>query len=166
MSQGGSLADMKKLEQTIFSLAGPLVEEQDLELVDVELTKKGNLLWIRLFIDKAPKDESISAEELGNFNRAFDRLLEVNDDVPESYLLEVSSPGLNRRLKKTKHFKNCIGDKIKVKARKKIDGKKRFTGTLINADDIKIILEISGENISIPMDNIKKANLEYQFDKV
>ncbi len=156
---------MKKLEQSISSLAMPLIEEQGLELVDIEVTKKGNSPWIRLFIDRKEKDASISAGELGNFNQALGQILDIDDIVPESYLLEVSSPGLNRRLKKTEHFLRCIGDNIKVKARKKIDGKKRFSGKLIGADESEITLEIDGQNMTIPLEDIKKANLEYQFDQ-
>jgi len=140
----------------LMKLLGPAVEGLGYELSDLELrigTRDGML---RLFIDKP---EGIGLEDCERVNRQISTLLDVEDPIPGNYVLEVSSPGLDRRLTKVEHFKRFKGNDIRVKLRFPIEGRKNFRGALRAADEENIEVEVDGESHSLPIATIESARL-------
>ena len=145
-------------------LLEPLVAGEGLELLEVEFIREREGWILRLFIDKP--GGRVGLDECSQVSRAVDTVLDVEDIVPHEYSLEVSSPGVNRPLRKPVHFERVKGQKVKVKTFGPIGEppRKNFTGTLteVAADAIAVDVEGAG-NFSIPFKDIAKANLEFEF---
>ena len=154
---------MNALMTQLENLVQPLLGERAMELVDLEVSRLGRKLVIRLFIDNL--EGGITVEDCAGVNRELGRLLDVEDLIAESYVLEVSSPGLNRRIRKAKDFKKFLQAKVRVETEEKIAGRKKFRGTLLAADEEQVVLRLEHENVSIPLSGIRRANLEYNFDQ-
>ncbi|MDH3578283.1 MAG: ribosome maturation factor RimP [Gammaproteobacteria bacterium] len=137
-------------------LLGPTVERLGYELADLEVRLGGKSGLIRLFIDKP---EGIGLEDCEKVSRAVSALLDVEDPVPGNYNLEVSSPGLDRKLRKVEHFQRFIGQIVNVKLRFPLEGRRRFRGKLLSADDENIVVEVDGESYSLALATIDTARL-------
>jgi ribosome maturation factor RimP len=137
-------------------LLEPTVERLGCELTDlvVRLSGKGGLL--QLTIDKP---DGIDIEDCEKVSQAVSALLDVEDPVPGEYNLEVSSPGLDRKLTKVEHFQRFEGETLKVIMRFPMDGRRRFRGTLVSSDDENIVVEVDGETYSLPLATIDTARL-------
>ena len=137
-------------------LLEPTVERLGYELADLEvrLGSKGGL--VRIFIDKP---EGIDLDDCEKVSLAVSALLDVEDPVPGNYNLEVSSPGLDRKLTKVEHFQRFEGETVKVQMRFPIEGRRRFRGTLVSSDDENIVVEVDGESHSLPLKTIDTARL-------
>lgn len=120
----------------VTKLAEQIAEELSLRIWDVEFVKEGASYFLRIFIDK---DDLISIEDCENFSHRIDKLLDEIDPVEQSYYLEVSSPGIERELKKTKHFNQTIGREIQVRLIRPKDGQREFYGRLVDFNDKKLI---------------------------
>jgi len=154
---------MLALASQVSALAEPLLKERVMELVDLEVTRMGRKLLIRLFVDLP--EGGVTVEDCAEINRELCHLLDVEDLIAESYVLEVSSPGLNRRLRKPKDFQRFLRSRVKVETTSKIQGRKRFRGILLAVDEKEITLGLAGESVVIPLTGIHRANLEYDFEK-
>ncbi len=145
-------------------LLEPLVAGEGLELLEVEFVREREGWVLRLFIDKP--GGRVGLDECSQVSRAVDTVLDVEDIVPHEYSLEVSSPGVNRPLKKPAHFERVKGQKVKLKTFGPIGEppRKNFTGTLteVAADAISVDVEGAG-SFRIPFKDIAKANLEFEF---
>jgi ribosome maturation factor RimP len=137
-------------------LLEPTVERLGYELADLEvrLGSKGGM--VRVFIDKP---EGIDLDDCEKVSLAVSALLDVEDPVPGNYNLEVSSPGLDRKLTKVEHFQRFEGQIVKVQMRFPIEGRRRFRGTLVSSDDENIVVEVDGESHSLPLKTIDTARL-------
>ena len=137
-------------------LLEPTVERLGYELADLEVRigSKGGL--VRIFIDKP---DGIDLEDCEKVSLAVSALLDVEDPVPGNYNLEVSSPGLDRKLTKVEHFQRFEGEIVKVQMRFPIEGRRRFRGTLVSSDDENIVVEVDGESHSLPLKTIDTARL-------
>ena len=134
----------------------PTVERLGFELADLEVRLGSQNGLIRLFIDKP---DGIGVEDCETVSRAVSALLDVEDPIPGNYSLEVSSPGLDRKLTKAEHFQRFIGATIKVKLRLPLDGRRRFRGALVAQDDDSIVVEVDGQSYSLPLKMIDTARL-------
>jgi ribosome maturation factor RimP len=145
-------------------LLEPIVAGEGLELLEVEFLREREGWILRLFIDKP--GGRVGLDECSQVSRAVDTVLDVEDLVPHEYSLEVSSPGVNRPLKKPVHFERVKGQKVKVKTFGPIGEppRKNFTGTLteVAADAIAVDVEGAG-SFRISFKDIAKANLEFEF---
>ena len=137
-------------------LLGPTVERLGYELADLEVRLGAKSGLVRLFIDKP---EGIGLEDCEKVSRAVSALLDVEDPVPGNYRLEVSSPGLDRKLRKVEHFQRVIDEVVKVKLRFPLEGRRRFRGKLLSADDENIVVEVDGESYSIALATIDTVRL-------
>ncbi|ASW42920.1 ribosome maturation factor RimP [Clostridium isatidis] len=146
------------LVKEINQYARPIAEELNLEIYYIEYVKEDGSYYLRIYIDK--EGGGITLSDCEAMSRRISDILDEKDPIPEAYYLEVSSPGLNRRLYIDEHYRKQIGKEIQVKLSKGLDGKKIFKGILKEVKDISIILEEAGEEIEIPKDKIKSANLE------
>ncbi len=142
--------------EELMKLLEPAVERLGYELSDVEVKLGGRDGIVRLFIDKA---DGVGLEDCEEVSRQVSALLDVEDPLPGHYVLEVSSPGLDRRLTKVEHFQRFIGEDIRVKLRFPIEGRRNFRGALRGVDEENIEVEVDGESHQLPMATIQSARL-------
>ena len=137
-------------------LLEPTIERLGFELTDLEvrLDGKGGLLLITI-----DKPEGIDLDDCEKASLAVSALLDIEDPVADNYNLEVSSPGLNRKLTKLEHFQRFEGETLKVTMRLPIAGRRRFRGTLVSSDNENIVVEVDGESHSLPLASLDTARL-------
>ncbi|PIV83156.1 MAG: ribosome maturation factor [Nitrospirae bacterium CG17_big_fil_post_rev_8_21_14_2_50_50_9] len=153
------------ITEKVRDLAIPILDSFDLELFDIELQKGGNRRILRIFIDK--KEGGVTLDDCQRASREIEVLLDVKDVVPGSYVLEVSSPGINRTIRSEYEFQKYAGSQIKVKLLTKISDQKIFIGIDRGVDAESLRLEIEpGKEMLIPMKQIVKANLEADFRRL
>ena len=134
----------------------PSVERLGYEMSDLEVKLGGGHGVLRVFIDKP---DGISLDDCEKVSLAISALLDVEDPLPGQYDLEVSSPGLDRKLTKIEHFQRFEGETLKVQMRFPIEGRRRFRGTLVSADDENIVVEVDGVPHTLPVATIDTARL-------
>ena len=142
--------------EELTKLLEPTIAQLGYELSDLELKVGGRDGVIRLFIDKA---DGVGLEDCETVSRQVSVLLDVEDSVPGHYVLEVSSPGLDRRLTKLEHFQRFMGEDVRVKLRFPIEGRKSYCGALRSADKENIEVEVDGESHCLPIATIQSARL-------
>lgn len=128
---------MSKLETRLRQLTLPVVESCGLSLYDLMLVKEGAQWYFRIFIDK---EDGVTIEDCERVSRAMSDRLDETDPIPQQYLLEVSSPGLDRLLRLPEHFENAIGEAVEVHLYSPIEKQKRWEGVLSGATDSTITL--------------------------
>lgn len=149
------------VETLVEEILLPILEENKFELVDVEYIKEASNWYLRIFIDK---DGGITIDDCELVSRSFDTEFEDKDPIKEPYILEVSSPGLDRPLKKDKDFARSLGEKVEVKLYRSINKMKEFVGLLKSYDDDSITLELeNGEDWSIARTDIAIIRLAILF---
>lgn len=146
--------------EPIRELIEPIIVSEGMELIDIEYRRESRGWVLRLYIDK---EGEVTLNHCSHLSKLIGDLIEVKDLIPHSYVLEVSSPGLNRPLKKEKDFITYVGEIIKVKTFKPIDQKKRFQGTLLGYKEGKVMISSDNQEVHIPFSLIDKANIQYQF---
>lgn len=134
----------------------PTIEGLGYELMDLEAKLSGGSGLLRIFIDKP---EGIGVEDCEKVSLAVSALLDVEDPVPGNYDLEVSSPGLDRKLMKLEHFQRFEGESVKVQMRFPIEGRRRFRGTLVSSSKENIVVEVDGESHRLAIATIDTARL-------
>ncbi|MCM1253250.1 MAG: ribosome maturation factor RimP [Clostridium sp.] len=122
------------------ALLMPIVERFGVEIYDIEYVKEGSEWYLRAYIDKP---DGVNIDDCENVSRALSDELDREDFIQDAYILEVSSPGLGRALKKDKHLKKSLGEEVEIKTYKPIDKQKEFCGVLksYDADSITITME-------------------------
>ncbi len=138
-------------------LLEPTVEGLGYEIADLEVRTGGQDGVVRVFIDRQP--EGVGLQDCEIVSRQISALLDVEDPVTGHYTLEVSSPGLDRRLHKAEHFQRFAGEEIRVKLRFPLNGQRNYRGTLKTSDDENIEIEVDGEVHSLPIKTIESARL-------
>lgn len=138
------------------NLLEPSVERLGYELADLETRLSGKGGLIRLTIDQP---DGIDLDDCEKVSHAVSALLDVEDPVPGNYNLEVSSPGLDRKLTKVEHFQRFEGETVKITMRFPIEGRRRFRGTLVSSNDESILVEVDGEQHSLPLATLDTARL-------
>lgn len=160
---------MAQIVERVEELIQPILDDLGLELVDLVYQRETRGWVLRFFLDK---EGGITLDNCAEASREFSAILDVEDVVDSAYSLEVSSPGLDRPLKKPNDFVRFSGQQVKLKTVVSIDpderGRKRkiFIGTLDGLDDDKVLITLKEKNavqVAIPLDQIDKANLEYEF---
>ena len=148
------------MEQKIGSLVEPLVREKGLELVNVEYIKEGAHWYLRLYIDK---DGGVDMDDCSGVSHAVSEMLDQKNPIPQAYMLEVSSPGLERPLIKEKDFIRFQGSLVTVHTTTQFQGYKEFSGNLIGLIDDEIVLEYENKRVAIPRILAKKTHLSLDF---
>jgi len=151
-----------KVAETVTDFVLPIAHSEDLNLIDVEFLKEGSDWILRIFLEN--KDGDLTIEECEKVSRALSMILDEEDPIDKSYILEVSSPGLERPLKTEEDFERFKGELIAVKTFKKIDGEKEFIGTLKNfeSDSITLLLK-NDQEITIDYNLVARANLTFEI---
>jgi ribosome maturation factor RimP len=159
---------MREVERTykekIMELIEPVLESENMELVDVECLQMKTRWMVKIFMDK---DGGVTLDDCAGISHQVGDILDVNDVPPGPYTLEVSSPGLNRPLARDKDFIKYCGSKVFIKVDQKIDGARNFQGELLDYVDENggkiLIVSVAGKIHRIPRDLVVKAHLEYDF---
>ena len=147
-------------EQKTEALLIPLMEAHGFELVDVEYVKEGGNWYLRAYIDKPG---GIAVDDCEVISRALSDQLDEEDFIEESYILEVSSPGLGRPLKKEKDFARSIGQEVELRTYRTVNRQKEFTGILSAYDKESITLELENEE-TLVFDRADVALVRLAFD--
>jgi ribosome maturation factor RimP len=137
-------------------LIEPAVERLGYELSDLELRLGRKDGLIRVFIDRP---DGVGLSDCEAVSRQLSALLDVEDPVPGHYVLEVSSPGLDRKLTKPEHFQRFVGRDVRIKLRFPVEGRKNFRGRLMAAGEENIEVEVDGQAHGLPMAKIESARL-------
>lgn len=140
----------------------PYLEAEGVELDDLDVRGRGNGRIVRITVD-AP--EGIGVDRIAQLSRGMSRLLDEEDSVTGSYTLEVSSPGLERRLRRPSHFQKAVGRELDVRTADEIDGALRHRGTLEGIDDEALRLTVEGDKRTIPMQAITQARTVFRWEK-
>jgi ribosome maturation factor RimP len=160
------MAELEHIQQ----IAGRVAGTHGVELVDVELRGGGKARMLRVTIDKP---EGVTHEDCANVSRELSTILDVEDAVPGgSYTLEVSSPGLERKLVKPEDFRRFLGERVKLMTREPVNGNRHFEGHLESLNEDRVTLETvsgkkkpkpghaqAGQKVEIELKNIERANL-------
>lgn len=155
------MSNREKYELKTEELVMPIVEENNFELVDVEYVKEGGNFFLRVYIDK---EGGITVDDCEIVSRQLSDLLDEKDFIPSAYILEVSSPGLDRPLKKEKDFARSLQKEVDVKLYKPLNKEKEYRGILIDYDEEKVVLELEEEEtIEIQRDIIALIRLAFDF---
>lgn len=147
-------------EQKTEELLLPIIQEHQFELVDVEYVKEGGSWYLRAYIDKPG---GIAVDDCEVVSRALSDLLDEKDFIEDSYILEVSSPGLGRPLKKDKDFERSLGEEVDVRTFRPINHQKDFTGILKEYDKERIVIEMENEE-SMEFNRADIALIRLSFD--
>lgn len=138
------MSKKENYEQRTEEILQPIVEEYGFELVDVEYVKEGGTWYLRAFIDKPG---GISIDDCEKVSRRLSDILDEKDYIEDSYIMEISSPGLGRPLKKEKDFKRSLGEEVEIKTYRMIDKQKEFTGILKDYDAGAVTIELADETL-------------------
>lgn len=151
---------MSKIEETVWSYIEPKVNELGLSIYDIDYVKEGTNWYLRVFIDK---DEGISIEDCENVSRAIDPLLDELNPIKTAYSLEVSSPGIERVIRRDEHFKRYIGEKVEVSLFKPINDMKKIECILKDSNSDEITVNYENNDIKIDRKNISLVKTIYEF---
>ena len=138
----------------------PIVEANGCEIYDVEYVKEGGEYYLRAYIDK---EGGVNIVDCENVSRAFSEKLDEVDVISEAYILEVSSPGLGRALKKDRHLEKSIGEEVELKTYKPIDKQKDFAGILKSFDKDTVTIETEEKEIVFAKADIAIIRLAFDF---
>ncbi len=165
--------------QRLNEVVRSVVEGEGFEMLELECRPQKGRTVLRVTIDRlgresfmppsrrkggeGPVAAGIGIADCSRISKAISPVLDVEDLIADNYVLEVSSPGVNRPLKTPGHFKMAEGMKVRVETRAPLEGQKVFTATLVAGNDDVIVLDASGKQIEIPYRMISRANLEFVF---
>ena len=151
----------EEYEMKTEQLLEPILNEFQFELYDVEFVKEAGTFYLRAFIDK---EDGITINDCEIVSRRLSDLLDQKDFIPDSYILEVSSPGLGRQLKKDKHLEKSIGEEVELKLFKAIEKQKEFSGILESfTEEVLVIQEENGTLMEFERSNIAMIRLSIHF---
>jgi len=150
----------KNYEAKTEEILGPITERFGVSIYDVEFVKEGSDYYLRAYIDK---EGGVTIEDCENVSRALSEEIDKDDYISEAYILEVSSPGLGRTLKKARHYLNSLGEEVEIKTYKPIDDIKEFVGILKSYEDGNIVIETENGEMTFTSDMIAKARLTIDF---
>ena len=150
-----------KSEKITEELVNPILERENFELVDIEFKKEGPHRYLRIYIDKTG---GITIDDCQKVSEELSEKLDEVDPIEENYFLEVSSPGLDRPLKKDSDFERFKGENVEVKLYEAINNQKTFEGELVGLHDNKIKLNIENMGLmEIPREKVAIARLAIKF---
>lgn len=151
----------KSIELTIEELVSPIVDDKGFEIVDIEYVKEAGEYYLRIFLDK---EGGISLNDCESVSRELSEILDVKDPIKDNYFLEVSSPGLDRPLKKDKDFLRYKGRDIEIKLYKPLNGSKQFEGQLVGLNEDKnIVVVIDNNEVEFNKKEVALVRLAIKF---
>ena len=147
------MKDPKTIEQTV----AKALESEQVELVDLVIQNQGKKKLLQFFVDKVG---GVTLDDCGALTDKIDAVLEMENLIDGAYILEVSSPGVQRVLKKPAHFKQFVTQRVKIVLKVPLEGRGFFTGVIASAGEHEFVLDDGTNQYHFAYDNIKKANLD------
>ena len=147
-------------EERTEKLLQPITDALNFKIVDVEYVKEGSDYYLRAYIDK---EGGITVDDCEKVSRKLEEELDREDFISSPYILEVSSPGLGRQLKKEKHYLSNIGETVDVRLYKALDGMKEFTAVLKSYENGHFVFDKEGQDIELDLTAISKINLHFEY---
>jgi ribosome maturation factor RimP len=159
---------MGAVEEQVRGIAARVAGSYGLEIFDVQYRREGTGMILRVQIDRpgpaASAEESVSVEDCANVSRDLSAVLDVEDVVPASYTLEVSSPGLDRPLRRAEDYQRFAGRRAKLVMREPVDGQSYYKGLLGGLDGTDVLIDAEdGKRHRVPISVITRAHLEVEF---
>ena len=136
---------MSKITDKVTELAKPIVEEEGCRLWDVEYVREAGSWYLRIYIDKTG---GVDIEDCERISRRLDPVLDEADPIPDSYVFEVGSAGIERELKRPGDFESFLGSEVEVRLYQPVNGQKAYVGTLVGYDNGTTTIEIGGKTLS------------------
>jgi len=152
----GYQVDVKTSDRKIFALLEPTITALGLELWGIERISQGRRSMLRIYIDS---DAGIGIEDCERVSRQVSGILDVEDPITGEYTLEVSSPGMNRRLFSGEQFEKYVGYVATIKLQSLMDGRRNFKGQIKKVANGAVIIEQDNDELSLPLNEIEKANI-------
>jgi ribosome maturation factor RimP len=154
--------------ERVRAIAGRIAASYGLEVFDVQFRREASGMVLRVRLDRpgpaATAEESVSVDDCATISRDLSAVLDVDDVVPTAYVLEVSSPGLDRPLTRAGDYQRFAGRRVKIVMKQPVDGQGYFKGQLRGIEDGNVLIEAEDKRTHrVPLDLITKANLEVEF---
>jgi len=146
--------------QEVREVVEPILQSQGYELVDLEYQRESRGWVLRIYLDR---EGGITLDDCTAVSHEVGAVLEVKDVIPNAYVLEVSSPGLTRPLKKPEDYNRFRNQLVKIKLFQPLNGRRNFKGSLLGLEGETVRVEADGQVFEIPLQSIAKANLEIDF---
>lgn len=150
----------KKVTDIVEKLVNPIVDKEELELVDIEYKKEGSNWFLRVYIDK---DGGVDIDDCGRVSEELSKELDEIDPIPNAYFLEVSSPGAERPLKTKKDLLKSIGKHVHITTYEPVSNQKAFEGKLISFDEVVLVVQEKKDTFEIPYEKVASARLALVF---
>ncbi len=145
-----------RVSSVVVDLLQPVIEGLGYEFVGLEYLPQGSRSVLRVYIDH---DSGINLDDCGKVSHQISGVLEVEDPIRGQYVLEVSSPGLDRPLFVREHYERFLGERAQIRTCLPIDGRRKFTGQLVQLQDDDLVIEVEGKRVIVSLDQIEKARL-------
>ena len=150
----------------ILAIAEPIAAERGLEILDIELAGTASNCLVRVLLDGPDEERRVGTDDCQAVSQRLGDALEAYEVLPGRYMLEVSSPGLNRPLKRIEHFRRVLGRKVKVRTKLVAGARETWIGRLEAVDEAGITIAAeTGTEERVAFERIDKANLEFEFEK-
>ena len=156
----GNFLKFDQLLEEVRQTVEPILQFEGMQLVDLEYQREAQGWVLRVYIDR---EGGINIDDCAQISTELGTNLEVRDLIPNKYILEVSSPGLTRPLKKPEDFEKYRQRPVKIKTFAPVEGRRNFKGTLLGMEGDLVQVEVDGRSYGIPLKSIAKANLEIEF---
>lgn len=159
-----SLPLSNEITEAIESWAHEAAEVHELDLYDVVTSSAGG--WsVQIYVDLPDSEPGagVAVEDCARVSRYVEALLDADERVPERYVLEVSSPGVERKLTKPAHYVKAVGREVEVVVREQIDGQNKVVGRLTSFEDDTLTVEMDGAQVPIPLSGVSRAKLTFDF---
>ena len=154
---------MSNVEARVEGILKNTINNLGYDIYDIQYVKEGQNNYLRIFIDK---DGIIDINDCEKVNNAINDILDKEDPIKDSYFLEVSSPGLERVLRKKEHFEKQLNSEIFIKLFKAVDGMKELTGILTSVNDENISIQSNGTEYNVEFKNISIAKTTFDFESI
>lgn len=158
MQENEDRARIQNIITRVWDLLEPVIRAEGMEIVEIEYRREPHGWVLRVYIDR---EDGISVEDCARISQIGGDLLDVADVIPNPYHLEVSSPGLNRPLRKPEHFMEQIGNIIEARTLTPMGNRRNFKGTLLESSAEQITLDCDGQVFEIRMALLERARLRY-----
>ena len=170
MEKNGAQHSPKRVIGTVYDLVAPVADEQELVIWDVEYVREGGRYVLRITIDR---EDGVDIEHCEAFHRAIDPVLDAADPIPDAYVLEVSSPGIERELKNDFHLSACEGWDVEVRLYAPLNGSKIYRGLLLPCAEGEITIglpgydpEKGGETLTFQRSAVAKVQTYFDFSNL
>lgn len=152
---------LSDVSASLEKLIGDYLAAERLELDDLEMLGHDRDRILRVIVDGS----DVGVDHLAELSRGISRLLDHESDLEESYVLEVTSPGLERKLRRPVHYVKSVGREVTIRTRTEIEGERRHDGTLVASDEVGLVLNVEGENRRIEFDQVRSARTVYRWER-